>query len=275
MIPVGSRRHPLVLAHRGGGEEAPENSVEAFAHARALGVRVMETDAHVTADGRVVLIHDPVVDRLFDGTGAVRSFTWRELSRLTSAEGTRIPLLAEVLEAFPDLAFNIDAKEEEVVDPLLDVLASHGAFDRVMLASFSERRLDRIRRSGHEGVTTSLGVTAVARLVAAAASGTNPTSWHVPGPRDGVRAVQVPPVKGPLPVVTPRFVAAAHTAGIAVHVWTVDEEEEMVRLLDLGVDGIVTDRPTLLRDVLVRRGQWGGPPAVPGDAVGHEGGAGA
>jgi Glycerophosphoryl diester phosphodiesterase len=165
-----------------------------------------------------------------------------------------------VLEAFPDLAFNIDAKSEGVVEPLLDVLDAHAAFGRVLLASFSERRLNRIRRSGHRELTTSLGATAVARLLAAAETGTNPTSWHVPGPRQGVRAVQVPPSYGPVPVVTTRFVAAAHAAGIAVHVWTVNKEEEMVGLLDLGVDGIVTDRPTLLREVLRRRGQWDEPP---------------
>lgn len=260
MIPVGSRHHPLVLAHRGGGDEAPENTVEAFVHARSLGVRDIETDAHVTADGKVVLIHDDVVDRVTDGTGAVALLPWREISRLRNAQGGRIPLLSEVLEAFPDLAFNIDAKTDEVVDPLLDVLEEHGAFDRVLLASFSERRLDRIRRSGHRDLTTSLGATAVARLLAAAETGTNPTSWHVPGPRQGVRAVQVPPSYGALPVVTKRFVATAHAAGIAVHVWTVNEEEEMLRLLDLGVDGIVTDRPTLLREVLRRRGQWVEPP---------------
>lgn len=260
MIPVGSRRRPLLLAHRGGGEEAPENSVEAFAHARSLGVRDIETDAHVTADGKVVLIHDDVVDRLFDATGPVALLPWRDLAQLRSPQGGRIPLLSDVLEEFPDLAFNIDAKTDAVVGPLLDVLEDHAAFDRVLLASFSERRLNRIRRSGHRGLTTSLGATAVARLLAAAETGTNPTSWHVPGPRQGVRAVQVPPSYGPVPVVTKRFVATAHAAGIAVHVWTVNEESEMVRLLDLGVDGIVTDRPTLLREVLRQRGQWVEPP---------------
>lgn len=266
MIPVGFRRHPLVLAHRGGGDEAPENTVEAFAHARSLGVRDIETDAHVTADGKVVLVHDPSVDRVTDGTGAVAMMTWREISRLRNPEGGRIPLLSEVLEEFPDLAFNIDAKEDEVVAPLLDVLADHDAFGRVLIASFSERRLERVRRSGHEGLSTSLGSTAVARLLAAAETGTNPTTWHVPGPRQGVRAVQVPVSYGPVGVVSRRFVATAHAAGIAVHVWTVDDAEEMVRLLDLGVDGIVTDRPTMLRDILRARGQWEDDPEDRGPA---------
>jgi len=238
--------------------------VEAFAHARSLGVRDIETDAHVTADGKVVLIHDDVVDRLFDATGPVALLPWRDLAQLRSPQGGRIPLLSDVLEEFSDLAFNIDAKTDAVVGPLLDVLEEHAAFDRVLLASFSERRLNRIRRSGHGGVTTSLGATAVARLLAAAGTGTNPTSWHVPGPRQGVRAVQVPTSYGPVPVVTQRLVATAHAAGIAVHVWTINDEDEMVRLLDLGVDGIVTDRPTLLRDVLRRRGQWEDAPEEPG-----------
>ncbi|MDN6428709.1 MAG: glycerophosphodiester phosphodiesterase [Propionibacterium sp.] len=256
MIPVGSRHHPLVLAHRGGGAEAPENSLEAFAHAHALGVRDIETDAHLTADGQVVLIHDPVVDRVSEGSGRVRDLTWAEICGLQMRGGTRVPLLGEVLEAFPDMVLNIDAKVEEVVDPLLDVLEEHEALDRVLIASFSERRLSRVRSRTAGAVATSLGSTAVVRLLLAAHSATDPMTWHVPGPRQGVRAVQVPASYGPVPVVTPRMLATAHRAGLAVHVWTVDEEAEMLRLLDLGVDGIVTDRPSLLRDLLRARGQW-------------------
>lgn len=264
MIPVSAAGHPLVLAHRGGAAEAPENSLAAVAHMRALGVRHLETDAHATADGVVVLHHDDVVDRTYDGSGAISELTWDRVSRMRNAAGERMPLLAEVLDANPDMYLNIDAKTDDVVDPLLDVLARHDAFDRVLLASFSESRLERIRATAPAGhVTTSLGVAAVTRLVAAAQTASNPDSWHVPGPRRGARAVQVPECLGPVRVVTPRFVAAAHGAGLAVHVWTVNDAAAMVRLLDMGIDGLITDRPTLARELLRARGQWREPPAPP------------
>ncbi len=258
MIPVAAvGGHPLVFAHRGGGAEAPENSLAAFAHMRSLGVRHLETDAHATADGVVVLHHDDTVDRTYDGTGAISDLTWEQISHLRNAAGERMPLLAEVLDAGSDMYLNIDAKADDVVDPLLDVLAAHDAFGRVLLASFSEARLARIRAAvPADQVTTSLGVPAVARLVGAAQTAMDAEDWHVPGPRHGVRAVQVPERYGPLRVVTRRFVATAHAAGLAVHVWTVNDPAAMVRLLDLGVDGLITDRPTLARELLQARGQW-------------------
>lgn len=256
MIPVAGTGGPIVMAHRGGGDEAPENSMEAFERMRGIGVRNLETDAHVTADGVVVLHHDPMVDRTYDGTGLISRLTWREISRMRNAAGERMPLLAEVLDACPDMWLNIDAKSDDVVDPLMGVLEEHDAFGRVLLASFSEQRLRRIRRSGAPDLSTSLGVDAVARLVAAAQFASNPASWRVPGPRQSVRAVQVPERYGVARVVTPRFVATAHWLGLAVHVWTVNEARAMARLADMGVDGIITDRPTLLKELLVARGQW-------------------
>lgn len=257
MIPVAAQQGcPLVIAHRGGGGEAPENSMAAFQRLDELGVHHLETDAHVSADGVVVLSHDPVVDRTYDGSGAIIDMTWREISQLRNAAGERMPTLAEVLEAHPTAWFNIDAKSDEVVDPLLDVLDSHKAFGRVMLASFEVSRLERIRTAGYEGVSTSLGTAEVVRLLAAATTASNPASWWVPGPRRGVRAVQVPETWGPVHIVDRRFIAAAHERGLAVHVWTVNDASQMMRLVDLGVDGIVTDRPTMLRGLLEARGTW-------------------
>lgn len=256
MIPVVAAGCPIVLAHRGGADEAAENSTTAFVRMRELGVHHIETDAHVTADGVVVLHHDDTVDRTYDGSGRVEQLTWAELSAMRNGAGETMPVLAEVLERNPDLWFNIDAKTDEVVEPLLRVIDEADAWGRVMVASFSERRLERIRRHARANISTSLGMSAVARLVGAAQTATNPGSWHVPGPRQGVRAVQVPRRWGPVPVVTPRFIATAHTVGLAVHVWTVNEPEEMVELIEMGVDGLVTDRPSLLKEILVERGQW-------------------
>ena len=182
-----------------------------------------------------------------------------------------MPLLAQVLEAFPDMYFNIDAKEPGVEGPLLDVIADHRAADRVLVASFSEPRLRAVRdiaaSDPTRAVATSLGTEAVVRLVGAAKSATNPAWWHVPGPRQGAIAAQVPVHQGPIRVVDERFVATAHTLGLAVHVWTINTVADVLRLLEVGVDGIITDRPVFLRDFLDQRGLWTQPPA-PGAASG-------
>ena len=271
MMPVTMRQGPIVFAHRGGSEEAPENTMSAFAYAYEAGIRHVETDAHVTADGKVVICHDETVDRCYDGTGVIAQMTWRELSKLRHRDsGEQMPLLAQVLEAFPDMYFNIDAKEPGVEGPLLDVIADHDAADRVLVASFSEPRLRAVRdiaaSDPTRAVATSLGTEAVVRLVGAAKSATNPAWWHVPGPRQGAIAAQVPMHQGPIRVVDERFVATAHTLGLAVHVWTINTVADVLRLLEVGVDGIITDRPAFVRDFLDARGLWTEPPA-PGAGV--------
>ena len=271
MMPVTTRQGPIVFAHRGGGEEAPENTMTAFSRARDCGVRHIETDAHVTADGTVVICHDETVDRCYDGSGTISDMTWRELSALRHRDsGEPMPLLAQVLETFPDMYFNIDVKEPGVEGPLLDVIAEHGAADRVLVASFSEPRLRAVRdiaaSDPSRAVATSLGTEAVVRLVGAAKTATNPGCWHVPGPRQGAIAAQVPMQQGPIRVVDERFVATAHTLGLAVHVWTINTVADILRLLEVGVDGIITDRPAFVRDFLDTRGLWTQPPA-PGAGV--------
>ncbi|MCD4556731.1 glycerophosphodiester phosphodiesterase [Schaalia sp. lx-100] len=255
MYPVTAARCPLVIAHRGGGGEAPENSERAFEALRSLGIRHIETDAHVSADGVVVVNHDASVDRTFHAQGMIHDYAWNDLKRMEGISGQRMLALSEALEAFPDMYFNIDAKSDAVVDPLLEVIATHRAFHRVLIASFSEKRLMKVRALCPQ-VTTSLGTAAVVRLLAAAHTHSDAAAWGVPGPKRGVRAVQVPEYQGPIRVVDRRFVAAAHRAGLAVHVWTVNDEADMHHLLDIGVDGLVTDRPTLARQVLMERQVW-------------------
>lgn len=261
MIPVVANGNPLVFAHRGGGDEVAENSMAAFEAMRQLGVRHIETDVHVTKDGKVVVHHDSSVDRTYDGSGTISDLTWAEIQDLRNDAGEVMPLLEEVLETQTDLWFNIDAKSDAVVDPLLQVLDAHNAFDRVMLASFSEKRLRKIRRKARGRVSTSLGMSAVARLLAAAKTATDPGNWRIPTARVGVRAVQVPHYQGPVRVVDPRFIAAAHTLGLAVHVWTVNDPNEMLELAELGVDGIITDRPTLAKELFQAHGIWHEVPA--------------
>lgn len=256
MIPVAGTVEPIIFAHRGGAEEVPENTWTAFQHTRDLGVTHLETDAQLTADGEVVLSHDPTLERTYGQAGQISDYTYSELAKFSAPDGRQMPRLVDVLQEFPDLYLNVDAKSDAVALPLLRVLEQAEAFSRVLVASFSEKRLERIRAFDHPELTTSLGVSAVVRLVLAAQTVSAPETWRVPGPRHRVRAVQVPEKRGPIRVVDRRFIAAAHAAGLAVHVWTVNTAEQMVRLLDLGVDGIVTDRPTMLKEILIARGQW-------------------
>lgn len=266
--PPGSgrlRQLPVAMAHRGGGGEAAENSRAALEHTRDLGYRVVETDLHRTADGVVVLLHDATVDRTTDGRGRLATMTWSQAAELRDHSGGRLVRLDEALRDFPSLTFNADLKEDSVLGPALRVLAEEGAAERLVLSSFSDARLRAVRRLGGAAVRTSAGTREIARLVSAASlpAGLATRAARrsgVPHPAGSVlnraRYVQVPVAYRGIRVVTPRFLATAHELGLEVHVWTIDEEHEMHRLLDLGVDGLVTDQPRLLREVLRSRGEW-------------------
>ncbi|VEI13747.1 glycerophosphodiester phosphodiesterase [Trueperella bialowiezensis] len=246
---------PVVLAHRGGSNEAPENSIEAFRAMHELGFYHIETDCQLTADGRVVVFHDPFLDRVTDASGLISDWTWDDLQHVQDHSGNRIVLLDELLEEFPDFVLNVDAKTGEVAAPMAQVISRHNAVDRVSLASFSERRLRRLRRM-LPGVRSSMGTMAIARIVVASKA---PRALRrlvvhkLPGPAQGVEAVQVPEFFKEIEVVNERFVALAHSLGLAVHVWTVNEEADMRKLLALGVDGLITDEPSLARAVIAER----------------------
>jgi glycerophosphoryl diester phosphodiesterase len=239
---------PIPFAHRGGAGDWPENTWPAFEGAVALGYRYVETDVHVTADGVLVAFHDDRLDRVTDRVGLIRELTWAEVSRARVDGREPIVLLEDLLAAWPDLRVNIDPKHDSAVDPLADVLARLGALDRTCIGSFSDARLARLRARFGPQLCTSMGPVGVVRVRAA--------SLHLPTGRPAGQCLQVPTSIGAHQLVDHRFVATAHRLGLAVHVWTIDEPEEMERLLDLGVDGLMTDRPVVLRDVLKRRGQW-------------------
>lgn len=221
----------------------------AFARAVQEGYRYLETDVHATADGRLVAFHDHVLDRVTDGTGAIAELSWDQVRRAKIGGREPIPLLTEVLEAFPETRFNIDPKSDAAVGPLIDLLHSTRSVGRVCLGSFSDARTAALRRALGPDLATSLGPRGVLALASSAAMRRR-FRPH------GAVAAQVPVNYGRVKVVTPRFIAAAHNAGLEVHVWTIDDPTEMDRLLDLGVDAIMTDRPDLLRDVLQLRGVW-------------------
>lgn len=220
----------------------------AFARAVELGYRYVETDVHVTADGVLLAFHDSVLDRVTDRAGAVADLPWSEV-RQARVDGTEpIPLLEDLLGTWPELRVNIDPKHDGAVEALATAIERTGAIDRVCVGSFSDRRLKRLRRRLGERLCSSAGPlgTARARL----------GSLGVPVGTIAVPCLQVPVRQGPLTVVDQRLVRFAHRRGLQVHVWTIDEAAEMDRLLDLGVDGIMTDRPAVLREVLERRGAW-------------------
>jgi glycerophosphoryl diester phosphodiesterase len=240
---------PIAFAHRGGASEAPENTMPAFEHAVRLGYRYVETDVHVTADGELLAFHDDRLDRVTDRVGALADLPWSEV-RAARVDGREpIPRFEDLLGAWPDLRINVDPKHDAAVEPLAKVLRRTGAVDRVGVGAFSDRRLARLQTLVGGGLCTSMGPRQVARLVAA--------SRHLPGGAHLTSpCAQVPTHQGRIPLVTPAFVQTAHRRGVQVHVWTIDERDEMIRLLDLGVDGIMTDRPQVLKDVLIERGDW-------------------
>jgi len=241
---------PVAFAHRGGAGDWPENTMPAFEGAVALGYRYIETDAHVTSDGTIVAFHDDRLDRVCDRTGIIADLTWSEV-RLARVDGREpIPLLEDLLTTWPDLRINIDPKHDAAVEPLAEVIRRCDAVDRVCIGSFSDERIAAMRDLLGPRLCTSLGPKDTTRLVAA-------TRRLASGRFEGA-AAQVPLKHGRVPIITRQFIRGAHRLGIAVHVWTIDDPTEMERLLDHGVDGIMTDRPAVLRQVLESRGQWFG-----------------
>jgi glycerophosphoryl diester phosphodiesterase len=244
---------PLAFAHRGGVAHGLENTMTAFTNAVAMGYRYLETDAHATADGVALAFHDHRLDRVTDRTGTIAELPYREVAAARVGGAEPIPLLADLLGAWPDVRVNIDVKQAAAIGPVVEVIRRTGAADRVCVAAFSDRRLGAVRARLGPGLATSLGPREVLRLRAAAHRRLRPGRTYPPPPAP---CAQVPERIGALRVVDRRFVAAAHARGIQVHVWTVNDRPGMERLLDLGVDGLMTDRLALLKEVLVARGQW-------------------
>lgn len=242
----------------------PENTLEAFEAAVRMGYSHLETDLHMTKDGVLVCHHDATVDRTTNGIGPVESHTFAELQRLDAgfrhrskdgyrfrAGGIRIPSLEEAVKAFPDARFIIDMKADGMEDALMALIERHALYDRLIVGSFQDSRLERFRQASGGSVPTSTG-REIARLwVLASRVGRGvPTK---------AAALQLPTQMRGVRVVDEKLVRSAHRAGLQVHVWTVNRTEDMIRYLDIGVDGIVTDRPDLLKNVLVDLDRWGQP----------------
>ncbi|MEM7425443.1 MAG: glycerophosphodiester phosphodiesterase family protein [Pseudomonadota bacterium] len=236
------------FAHRGGGLENPENSRRAFAAAAAMGYRYIETDVQATADGVVLVFHDDDLAPLTNGEGVIATLPYSEVRQVQIGGTEALMTLEEALVSFPEIRFNIDIKTDHALEPTLDLLTRMDALDRVCLASFSDDRLFRIRKRLGHTVCTGGGPRDIAALKF--------SSWGLRLLQSSCQCAQVPVRQYGITIPTRRFIAHCHERGVAVHVWTIDAAEEMRRLIRLGVDGIMSDRPSLLREIAKQESVW-------------------
>ena len=259
--PALRHEHPIAMAHRGSMLLWPENTMTAFQEAVDLGYRYLETDLQISRDGVLVTFHDDTLDRTTDGQGLVSDRTMEELKQLDAAhgfgidgehpyrgQGIRIPTLEELVTTYPDRIFSLDLKSDGMEEALVDTIRRLDLWDRVIVGSFSDARLRRFRRQVDRPVAMSAGPAETVRFVTAA-------RLRLPY-RPRCDSFQVP-IKQGITIVSPRTVKAAGSAGVPLIVWTINDRTEMERLLDLGVDGIITDRPDLLLGVIEERTRAG------------------
>ena len=253
--PEAGRQAPIGLSHRGFSRTGAENTLPAFRAAVDLGFGWLETDVRTTADGVLLAFHDPDLDRVSGSSGPVGARTLGALAGVRVG-GEPIPTLEQLLTDLPAARLNVDVKDFAGVAPLAELIRRHGAQDRVLVASFSDRRrlavLRRLRRAGSGPVASSAGSLFTALAVLLAPVG----AVEVLARLGRFQCLQVPRRYGIVPVVTRSLLRSCHRAGVQVHVWTVNERADMEQLLDMGVDGIVSDRADLLADVLRARGCW-------------------
>jgi glycerophosphoryl diester phosphodiesterase len=239
---------PIAFAHRGDSASAPENTMAAFESAVALGYRYLETDARTTSDGKLVVFHDASLDRVTDRSGHIQQLPWDEVRRARVGGREPIPLMEDLLQAWPDTRFNIEPKSDAAVAPLIAAIRRCNAIDRVCIGSFNNRRIVMMKAALGKKLCTSMGPAEGARLLMGARLRLN-LSFKAP-------CAQLPARRGSLKVCEPRLISYAHARGVKIHAWTVNDAVEMEALLDAGVDGIMTDSPEVLQKTLIQRGQW-------------------
>ena len=238
--------HPI--AHRGGSLENLENSLSAFRHAWNLGYRYMETDMQASSDGVVYIFHDDKLDRVSNGTGLFCEHSSDEIDKLRLNNGEPIPRLSDALAALPEALFNIDIKRADGTIPLANFLNSHKEAHRVVAASFVGKRLQELKSLVSYPVPVTAVQNDIIRIML--------IGLGLPLRAPDVVAVQVPISHYGIPIVTRWFVRACHKLGIKIHVWTIDDEDVMRWLIDLGVDGVMTDKPSLLKQVCFEKNCW-------------------
>ena len=243
----------------------PQNTMVAFEGAVRLGYRFVETDVQATSDGVLAVFHDVDLAPVSDGRGQISHKTWAEVRQLR-VDGEPIPRLEDLLDAFDDLRISIDPKTDAAVEPLIAALRRPGVLDRVCIGSFSDTRLARIEEAFGDAVCLSFSPREIARLRVSSLAGLGAPprrrAREPSGKRSGRgrafrgRIASIPLRQGVIPLATRRLIDYAHRMGVTVYAWTIDDPAEMERLLDIGIDGIMTDEPELLLEVMAGRGLW-------------------
>ena len=242
-------RFPLAFAHRGGVQHFPENSLNAFKGAQQMGYEYMETDVHVTKDGKVIAFHDHKLDRVTDQSGNISDLKYSDLSIARIDGQEPIPLLEELLEELPESKFNIDPKHDAAVQPLAKVISKMNCINRICIGSFSDTRITELHRLIGPELCTGMGPKSISKLQMSKFS---KKFFRTPFGD----CAQVPSkIKG-VSFITKDFVNRAHEHGKVVHAWTINDANEMEYLLDIGVDGIMTDNLEVLKSVYLSRGIW-------------------
>ena len=238
-----------MLAHRGLALDAPENTLLAFAHAIAAGVTYIETDVHASSDGIAIIAHDPDLSRVAGKDVQLEQLTFEELGKIDLGHGQAFSSLAQALETFPGTRFNIDVKSDAAIEPTIAAILKLGATPRVLVTSFDERRRAAVM-CGLPGVASSASAARLLPALVAAYLGIAPAvRWAL----RGLVAVQMPEKAAGMTIARPKVIRMFHAAGAEVHVWTINEPKRMRELLDLGVDGFITDRADLALAVLDKR----------------------
>ena len=231
--------------HRGGDETKTENTLEAFEYSSKLGFVFMETDVQATKDGHIVIFHDSNLKRMAGISKAISDLTLDEVRSIELINGGRIPLLSETLENFPELRFNIDIKTEDALMNSVKIVKAMNCIDRTCLASFSSSRLKRIRELAGPDVCTSSGQMDIFKMMC--------KSIGIKFEGTQGDCAQIPLKQWGVPVLTKRFLETAKEENKLVHIWTIDDKEQMIKLIDFGVDGVMTDKPSVLKEAMTER----------------------
>ena len=234
------------FVHRGGDEVETENTIEAFKYSSDLGFVFIETDVQATKDGHVVIFHDATLKRMAGVNKSIKELTLKEINEIDLLEGGKIPLLSEALETFPDLRFNIDIKTEDALEETIQIIKKMNFLNKTCLASFSSSRLKRIKHlAGPEACISSGQMDIFKMMCQSVGIRLKPTKSQ---------CAQIPLKQWGVPVLTKKFIEIAKMQNKFVHVWTIDDKNQMFELIEFGVDGLMTDKPSVLKEAMIEKG---------------------
>ena len=234
------------FVHRGGDEVETENTIEAFKYSSDLGFVFIETDVQATKDGHVVIFHDASLKRMAGVNKSINELTLKEINEINLLSGGKIPLLSEALETFPDLRFNIDIKTEDALEETIQIIKKMNFLDKTCLASFSSSRLKRIKNLAGPEACISSGQMDIFKMMC--------QSIGIELQATMSQCAQIPVKQWGVPVLTKRFIKTAKKQNKFVHVWTIDDIDQMFELIEFGVDGLMTDKPSVLKEAMLKKG---------------------